>query len=130
MPTAAKITGTGMYVPDRVVTNDDLAKLMDTSDEWIRQRSGIGERRYIEPGPRRVAPRARGGGPRGRRDRLRRARDALAAGRLPRHLVLPPGGARRRRDPVLRPARAVQRLRLLARGRERPDPLRAVPAHA
>jgi 3-oxoacyl-[acyl-carrier-protein] synthase-3 len=50
MPRAAKITGTGMYVPDRVVTNHDLAKLMDTSDEWIRQRSGIVERRYIEPG--------------------------------------------------------------------------------
>jgi 3-oxoacyl-[acyl-carrier-protein] synthase-3 len=50
MPSAAKITGTGMYVPDRVVTNHDLAKLMDTSDEWIRQRSGIGERRYVEPG--------------------------------------------------------------------------------
>jgi len=46
----AKITGTGMYVPDRVVTNDDLAKLMETSDEWIRQRSGIVERRFIEPG--------------------------------------------------------------------------------
>jgi 3-oxoacyl-[acyl-carrier-protein] synthase-3 len=39
-----------MCVPDRVVTNDDLAALMDTSDEWIRQRSGIAERRYIEPG--------------------------------------------------------------------------------
>ncbi len=46
----AKITGTGMYVPGRVVTNDDLAELMDTSDEWIRQRSGIAERRYIEEG--------------------------------------------------------------------------------
>jgi 3-oxoacyl-[acyl-carrier-protein] synthase-3 len=32
----AKIIGTGMYVPDRVVTNDELAKRMDTSDEWIR----------------------------------------------------------------------------------------------
>ncbi len=50
MARRAKIIGTGMYVPDRVVTNDDLAKLMDTSDEWIRQRSGIVERRYIEPG--------------------------------------------------------------------------------
>ena len=50
MPSAAKITGTGMYVPERVVTNHDLARLMDTSDEWIRQRSGIVERRYIEPG--------------------------------------------------------------------------------
>ncbi len=46
----AKIVGTGFYVPDRVVGNDDLAGLMDTSDEWIRQRTGIGERRYIEPG--------------------------------------------------------------------------------
>ena len=41
MSLRAKITGTGMYVPDRVVTNDELAALMDTSDEWIRQRSGI-----------------------------------------------------------------------------------------
>ena len=44
----AKITGTGMYVPERVVTNDDLTKLMDTSDEWIRQRSGVVERHYID----------------------------------------------------------------------------------
>ena len=46
----AKITGTGMSVPDQVVTNDDLAKLMDTNDEWIRQRTGISERRWIEDG--------------------------------------------------------------------------------
>ena len=50
MAPRAKFTGTGMFVPDRVVTNDDLAKLMDTSDEWIRKRSGIAERRYIEEG--------------------------------------------------------------------------------
>jgi len=46
----AKLTGTGMYVPDRVVTNFDLAKLMDTSDDWIRQRSGIVERHHIREG--------------------------------------------------------------------------------
>ena len=46
----AKIIGTGMCVPDRVVTNADLAKRMNTTDEWIRQRTGIEERRYIEPG--------------------------------------------------------------------------------
>jgi 3-oxoacyl-[acyl-carrier-protein] synthase-3 len=46
----ARISGTGMYVPERVVTNDDLAQLMDTSDAWIRQRSGIVQRRFIEPG--------------------------------------------------------------------------------
>jgi 3-oxoacyl-[acyl-carrier-protein] synthase-3 len=45
-----RIAGTGMYVPPRVVTNDDLAKLMDTSDEWITQRSGIKERHHIDPG--------------------------------------------------------------------------------
>jgi 3-oxoacyl-[acyl-carrier-protein] synthase-3 len=46
----ARIRGTGMYVPDRVVTNHDLEKLMDTSDEWIRQRSGIVERRFVSEG--------------------------------------------------------------------------------
>lgn len=44
------ITGTGHFVPPRVVTNFDLAAVMDTSDEWIRQRSGIVERRHVEPG--------------------------------------------------------------------------------
>jgi len=44
------ITGIGHYVPPRVVTNFDLEKLMNTSDEWIRQRSGIIERRHVEPG--------------------------------------------------------------------------------
>jgi 3-oxoacyl-[acyl-carrier-protein] synthase-3 len=40
------ITGLGCHVPARVVTNDDLAKMVDTSDEWIRTRTGIRERRY------------------------------------------------------------------------------------
>jgi 3-oxoacyl-[acyl-carrier-protein] synthase III len=40
------ITGLGTYVPERVVTNDDLAKLVDTSDEWIVTRTGIRERRF------------------------------------------------------------------------------------
>ncbi len=46
----AKIGGLGYYVPSRIVTNDDLAKLMNTSDEWIQERTGIKERRYIVPG--------------------------------------------------------------------------------
>ncbi len=50
MSMRAIITGTGHYVPPRVVTNFDLEKLMNTSDEWIRQRSGIIERRHVEPG--------------------------------------------------------------------------------
>lgn len=44
------ILGTGHYVPPKVVTNFDLEKLMDTSDEWIRERTGIIERRFVEPG--------------------------------------------------------------------------------
>jgi 3-oxoacyl-[acyl-carrier-protein] synthase III len=42
------ILGVGHYVPSKVVTNDDLSKLFETSDEWIQQRTGIKERRYIE----------------------------------------------------------------------------------
>lgn len=41
------IKGTGKYVPPRVVKNDELAQLMDTSDEWIRQRTGIEERHWV-----------------------------------------------------------------------------------
>lgn len=44
------ITGTGHYVPPRIVTNLDLEKIIDTSDEWIRQRTGIVQRHHVEPG--------------------------------------------------------------------------------
>ena len=44
------ITGVGFHVPERVVTNHDLAQVMDTSDEWIVERTGIRERRFVEPG--------------------------------------------------------------------------------
>ena len=40
------IKGLGFYVPENVVTNDDLSKLMDTSDEWIQERTGIQQRRH------------------------------------------------------------------------------------
>jgi len=43
-----KISGVGTWVPDRVVTNHDLEKFMDTSDEWIQQRTGIKERRWVD----------------------------------------------------------------------------------
>lgn len=46
----AYISGIGHYVPPKKVSNFDLEKLIDTSDEWIRQRSGIAERRHVEPG--------------------------------------------------------------------------------
>ncbi len=40
----AKILGTGMYVPDKVLTNFDLEKIVDTTDEWIKTRTGMSER--------------------------------------------------------------------------------------
>ena len=46
----SKISGLGYFVPDNVVTNDDLSKLMDTNDEWIQERTGIKERRYVIKG--------------------------------------------------------------------------------
>lgn len=46
----SKITGLGYYVPENVVTNDDLSKIMDTNDEWIQERTGIKERRYVIKG--------------------------------------------------------------------------------
>ena len=41
----ARIAGIGAYVPENLITNDDLAKIVDTNDEWIRTRTGIRERR-------------------------------------------------------------------------------------
>ena len=46
----SKISGLGFYVPNNVVTNDDLSKIMDTNDEWIQERTGIQERRHIVRG--------------------------------------------------------------------------------
>ncbi len=46
----SKIIGIGKYVPDNVVTNQDLSKIMDTSDEWITERTGIKERRWVVEG--------------------------------------------------------------------------------
>jgi len=48
--TRTRIIGTGSSVPDRVVTNAELSELMDTSDEWIRTRTGIQERRWVREG--------------------------------------------------------------------------------
>ena len=44
MPRKARITGIGSYLPDEIVSNDDLSKILDTSDEWITTRSGIKQR--------------------------------------------------------------------------------------
>jgi len=50
------ISGTGFYVPDKVLTNADLEKMVDTSDEWILSRTGIKERRIIAPGETGIRP--------------------------------------------------------------------------
>ncbi len=52
---SSKITGLGHYVPEQVVTNDDLTKILDTTDEWIVERTGIHERRFIDPNVHTVA---------------------------------------------------------------------------
>lgn len=44
------IKGTGYYVPENIVTNDDLSKIMDTSDEWIQERTGIQQRHFATKG--------------------------------------------------------------------------------
>lgn len=44
------ITALGQHYPDRIVTNDDLSKILDTNDEWIRTRTGISQRRWVEKG--------------------------------------------------------------------------------
>ena len=46
----SKIVGLGYYVPDNVVTNEDLSKIMETNDEWIQERTGIKERRHVVRG--------------------------------------------------------------------------------
>ncbi len=43
------VTGSGFFVPEKIVTNDDLSKIMNTSDEWIIERTGIKERRWFNP---------------------------------------------------------------------------------
>jgi 3-oxoacyl-[acyl-carrier-protein] synthase-3 len=48
--TRSRFLGTGFAVPDRVVTNDELSNIMDTTDEWIRTRTGIQERRWVREG--------------------------------------------------------------------------------
>src|SRR6202142_2470482 len=50
MKLRAQVAGCGAYLPERVLTNDELASRLDTSDDWIRQRTGIGERRIAAEG--------------------------------------------------------------------------------
>ena len=116
----AAITPLGTYVPERVVTNADLEKIVDTTDEWIRTRTGIQERHYVEPGT--PHQRARGAGGRsealraarhrGRRDRPDHRRHRHPGHALPRHRLPRPGEARGEAGLGLRHLRRLLRLRL------------------
>ena len=46
----ANITGVGSYLPEKILTNNDIEKLVDTTDDWIQSRTGIRERRIARPG--------------------------------------------------------------------------------
>lgn len=50
MANSCHICGLGSYVPDKILTNHDLEKLVDTSDEWILSRTGIRQRHILESG--------------------------------------------------------------------------------
>ncbi len=50
MKLRSQVVGCGAYLPERVITNDELARRLDTTDDWIRQRTGIGERRIAAEG--------------------------------------------------------------------------------
>jgi hypothetical protein len=123
----ARITGTGAYAPEEVVTNDDLSKRIDTTDEWIHSRTGIRQRRVARADEQTsdmaaaaAEPRPRDGGPhrrparhhhrrhhlRGHADaRLRRVRAAQARRALP--LVRRVGRLRRARSTACHDRRQV-----------------------
>jgi 3-oxoacyl-[acyl-carrier-protein] synthase III len=63
----ARITGTGRFLPDRVLTNQEMETLVDTSDEWIQSRTGIRERRIASADVGAAAMGAEAGPPRARR---------------------------------------------------------------
>ena len=48
-PRGVRIAGTGSFTPDAILSNEDLSKMVDTSDEWIVQRTGIHRRHICEP---------------------------------------------------------------------------------
>ena len=112
-----RIVATGRAVPERVVTNDDLSKLMDTTDEWIRQRTGIQQRHWAVEGDSATgfsllatAARPRQGGDGGFGDRRDRLRHLHLRSLRSRQRRLPPEGPRHRHGAGARHPHPVQRL--------------------
>ncbi len=113
------IRGVGAYLPKRVMTNDDLARLVDTSDEWIRERTGIEQRHIADDGEltsdlgiAAVAPGARARRHRSRRHRSRRLRHRHAGPHFPGDRRAHPGRPRRHQGRGLRRAGGLLGLRL------------------
>ena len=119
----ARIIGTGSYLPPKVLTNRDLERMVDTSDEWIVTRTGIRQRHIAGDdemasdlaleASRRRSPRPASGRPTGPDRRC----DDHAGHGLPQHRLHSAGEAGRWRLPGLRRAGGVQRFRLCARHR-------------
>ena len=118
-PRSVRITGWGSYVPERVLSNADLERLVDTSDEWIQTRTGIRERRVAAPhettatlGADRREARRRRRRPRARRHRRDHRRDPDA--RLPDARDRGPreGGDRQPDRGRVRPGRRLLRVRV------------------
>ena len=120
------IYGVGVYAPDKVISNFDLEKMMDTSDKWITERTGIRTRHIAEPGTR-TLDLARDGRPEGARRRRHQRqgprhdhrRDVHAGRPLPEHRLPAAGRVERARRLRLRPAGGVHQLRLRPRQRRR-----------
>ena len=130
-----RVIGCGAYLPDNIVTNDDLAKTVDTSDEWIRERTGIRQRHIVARRREDLRPGA-GGGARGAdrcRHRCRRTghghlRHHHAGRNLSRHRHHRAGAAGHDAWRGLRRAGGLFRLHLWPVGGRQHDPRR--PGHA
>ncbi len=115
------IRGVGAHLPEKVVTNADLAKIVDTTDEWIVERSGIRERRIAAPheltSTLGIAAVSSGAGPRRHRSGRHRSRD-LRNGHARSHVSLhrreDPGRPRREQRRGFRRSGRVLRFRLRA----------------
>ena len=125
----AVITGSGREIPPNRITNDMLARVMDTSDEWVQARSGIETRYFVDEGVGTLRPRRgrlgtgdRDGGYRQGRDRPRRLCHDDARSLLPRLGWSAPAQARPHRHPLLRHPSAVRGLRLWPADGRRADP--------
>ena len=128
----SRIIGSGFVTGENMVTNDQLGRMMDTSDSWIRERSGIEPRYYVERGTTTsdLGVGAAKQGDRGRRhfqgrDRLHRLRHHDAGPLLPRLRRPPPGQARDRPRSGARHPPAVHRVHLRPPGLRRADQGRA-----